>query len=238
MIRLLPMNRSPRWTLLDRIAAHDALALPDVVFAELADRLREAMADKDPGAIRTLSAQLTEILDAARTKAAPEAVRAAQGDPVLADQPSRHAFALGRLSFAQRIAAMHAERRADQSFEEMLTSRSLGPYVRALFENEMTGVDLAAALSHQPETVSRNLKRLRELGAVDFRREGTSLINFLTPAAQQLAEQGLERAVRTRLPPQTRAWVNSENREMPAIMRKPQTFGHEVDGAEDRALAE
>lgn len=224
------MTNVKRWTHLDSLVADQGpLTLPHAVYTELAERLREAAGDKDPTQIRALAAQLEDLLVQASAVAEPEARRAAWRDAASRSTAIGHAFDLGQISFAHQFAADIAAKRADAGFEQLLASESLAPYVQALWADDLTGVELAEEVGHRPETVSRNLRKLREMGAVDYRREGTRLINFLTPATRDLAEQAGGRMMRTRLSPPVRAWARSEKREMPEFMRVAPTFAHQPE---------
>lgn len=99
-----------------------------------------------------------------------------------AHQPQKALYSMGQLSFASRIVSQVLQRRECKAFTELMTTFS--KYIEILSKQECSGVELADKLHVAPETVSRNLKRLRDAGIAEFRREGTLLINFLTPAAK------------------------------------------------------
>ena len=69
---------------------------------------------------------------------------------------------------------------------------------------------------------SRNLKELRSIGAADFRRDGTSLINFLTPAAKLLA--GTTDRGRKHIAEPVRLWVGEKTHEQDPFMRDVPSF--------------
>ncbi|MFK5596155.1 winged helix-turn-helix domain-containing protein [Methylobacterium sp. HMF5984] len=119
--------------------------------------------------------------------AAPEAARrAASGTDAASDHATAHT--LGQISLAQAFAARAYERRPDVTFAATLKEARFEKLVRALAERPMTGVELSDRTDVTPETVSRNLKILRELGVSDYHRDGTRLINFLTPPAMALVK--------------------------------------------------
>lgn len=91
-------------------------------------------------------------------------------------------YFLGQLSFASRFAGMVVQKRECDSFLDLF--KTFSNYIEVLSGRECSGVLLAEALGYAPETVSRHLKRLRDAGIVDYRRERTEFINFLTPAAR------------------------------------------------------
>lgn len=218
------MDHKHRWALLDRLTVDTVVSLPQAIYAELAELLREAMQDRDPAGIRTLATQLADIVKTAMRTASGEARAAAQGRGATVVTPADEAFALGRLGFAYQLAASFADKRTSVEFESTIASVTYAPYVRALLAEELTGTDLAERLGQRVETVSRNLKTLRAIGAVDYRREQTSFINFLTPAARHLLDDGQQSKLRTRLAEPVRDWVRSESQGMPQIMRDVQTF--------------
>lgn len=221
------MDRN-RWTALDRLSAAGVFRLPQAVYAELAVRLREAGQDKDPGHVRALAGQLAEIFAGAIRAASPAAQVAARRESAEVDAAAE-AFALGQLGFAYQVAADLADKRVDAQFEQTLASATYAPYVRALIDEDMTGIELAARLGQRVETVSRNLKVLRAIGAVDYHRDQTSFINFLTPAARHLLERDEEPELRSRLAAPIREWAKREAGEMPGIWREVQTFAQEPD---------
>lgn len=91
-------------------------------------------------------------------------------------------YYMGQLSFASRFAGMVVQKRECGSFLELF--KTFSNYIDVLSGRECSGVVLAELLNYAPETVSRHLKRLRDAGIVDYRRERTEFINFLTPAAR------------------------------------------------------
>ena len=218
------MKSLPRWALLDQLASERGLALPRGIYVELAERIREAIYDKSPDIISRLADQIAEIIVCGSSKASPEATQAVRQEPSATVTSSQEAYALGQLGFAYTLAAHAAEKRVDANFEELLGSEFLTSYVGELLREDLTGVQLATRLAQRPETVSRNLKRLRDIGAVDCRRDGTSFVNFLTPAARHVAEQQQGRQVRTGLARAVRDRLHDEARELPMVMRASQTF--------------
>lgn len=91
-------------------------------------------------------------------------------------------YSMGQLSFASKLAGQVLHKREGEKFTDLLSFYS--KYIDILIDTDCSGVELAGILKVTPETISRNLKRLRDAGIADYRREGTVLINFLTPAAR------------------------------------------------------
>jgi DNA-binding transcriptional ArsR family regulator len=223
------MDIKHRWGLLDRLTADTVFALPQAIYAELAELLRETIQNRDPGGIRALAVQLADILKIATRSASSEARAVAQARDLVDTSPVSEAFTLGRLGFAYQLAASLADKRTHAAFEETLASATYAPYARALLAEELTGIALAERLGQRVETVSRNLKILRSIGAVDYRRDQTSFVNFLTPAARYLFDHGEETIVRTRLAGPVRAFLRDESGDVPKILRDVQTFSREGD---------
>ena len=89
-------------------------------------------------------------------------------------------------------------------------------------------LSLAQICGERTETVSRKLKVLRDLGITDFRRDGTSFVNFLTPAAQAVAGEFIEQP---KPEPVARALPGILSRELekvPAHLRKPVNFASDA----------
>lgn len=157
--------------------------LSPAFFSNLADRLEEALAGHSKETIVGLSAQLIQLFNCQFRAVLPDVRDAVRGKGS-APREVVQAFNLGQIGFAQAFVAQAAERRADDDFVRVLGKPSFAPYLNALSEREMTCQELAQVTRTQPETVSRNLKRLRELGVADFMKDGRSVYNFLTPVAR------------------------------------------------------
>jgi len=232
------MGQENRWIALDRVVAETGFRLPPAIVSELAARLREAIEAKDPATGRGLAAQLNEIVHGLFHEASPEARAAAGDESGRPATPAGQAYALGQAGFAYQLAANLVDRRADANFEDVLRSETFGPYVRALLGEDLSGKQLAAAIGQCEETVSRNLKVLKQIGAVDYRRQKTSFINFLTPAARQVVAQDAGSAVRSRLAEPVRDWARAEAKAILPILRDAQTFAHGDLHRQEPALAD
>lgn len=93
---------------------------------------------------------------------------------------------LGQISFAQNISESILAKKSWTCLEALSENSKYFPYIQILKHEHLSNKDLAAKLGKTPETVSRNLKELREEGITDFRREGVQVVNFLTPGAESL----------------------------------------------------
>jgi DNA-binding transcriptional ArsR family regulator len=104
----------------------------------------------------------------------------------------RQAYVMGQLSLAQSVISSMFSRRADDTFVPTLLQRKYRDILKHLLAKDMTGVDLARLTKSTPETISRKLRLLREMGAADFRKDGTHTVNFLTHVAKAvLADNGV-----------------------------------------------
>lgn len=157
---------------------------PEVVFV-IADRIEAAISSSTRSRLKDLSSQLAglfnKLLRAAPSEAVAEIRRSTPSD-----SSEYAAYMLGQISFAQLLTAQSFERRANDDFITIIHDPRYNNYITALYHQDHTGVDLARINSEVVETVSRKLKRLRELGITDFRREGNRITNFLTPTARSL----------------------------------------------------
>lgn len=214
------------WRFLTELAEAGATAeaLPHNLDSVIAERLEEALAANSRTELDGLKAALADFF-ATLLSRAPDAASAAIRGAASAPTASVAAFALGQIAFAQHVAAQAAERRADDRFTAVFSNASLTPYVRALAKQDHTGRELAAALKLREETVSRKLTELRELGVVDFRRDGVRAYNFLTPQARA-AYEGLAAPealphrdpVKVRMVRDRQSGVSDEFKEWPTLV--------------------
>jgi len=218
-----------RWALLESIQERlNSLSdLPPEIMIAIADRLEEAISASSRTPLRALSDQLAGLFNKLLRTAPIEAVNAVRGT-ASADAAESAAYMLGQVSFAQLLAAQTAERRADDDFLVVIRDHRYENYIRALSTQDCTGVELAEITGERVETVSRKLKTLRELGITDFRREGTKLLNFLTPATCAVVS-GLEtltcNTLLTVAPPKPN--LSDIFDDLPAYMHKPAIFGRD-----------
>jgi DNA-binding transcriptional ArsR family regulator len=168
--------------------------IPLSEFAAIAEQIEEALVAHDRTSMDRLQSKLENLL-VDTLKSAPTAAAAAVRGSAHQDSPEVFAYVLGQLSFGQAVVAQAAERRADNGFLQMLHSAKYAKYVEVLAKDDLNGKQLAELTGETVETVSRKLKELRAAGAVDFRREGTSNLNFLTAAAKSCSHSSESFAV-------------------------------------------
>lgn len=175
------------WQLLEEVQASlkQPSDLPGGILYAIAERLDEAISAPSRAPLEALEPQLAGLF-AHLLKIAPEAAINAVRLAASSGEAEQAAYTLGQISFAQLLAAQARERRVGDDFEQLLRDSRYKTYVDALAIKDYTGVELAEICGERVETVSRKLKQLRELGITEFRREGTSYYNFLTPAARSL----------------------------------------------------
>jgi DNA-binding transcriptional ArsR family regulator len=149
----------------------------------LARSVEDAVVSPKRATLVKLAEGLTRLVEGQFQALAPSIRKAAAHAP---DAPSEtvQAFRLGQISFAQTLVSQAAEQRADDGFLSLLSSSAFAPYIHALMAGELTSTELADAVGERPETVSRKLKQLREIGITDYRRDGQHVANFLTQTAR------------------------------------------------------
>jgi DNA-binding transcriptional ArsR family regulator len=177
------------WRLLARLADEGVSPsnLPANIESVIAERLEEALGAPSRAELDALKLDLADFFAVLLRRAPADAAAAVRG-AADASEAGVAAFWLGQIAFAQHAAAQAADRRADDRFAPVFANPTLTPYIRVLAQKDYTGRELAAALDLREETVSRRLTELRELGVVDYRRDGTSFYNFLTPQARAAFE--------------------------------------------------
>jgi DNA-binding transcriptional ArsR family regulator len=179
-----------RWLLLEKIQQEltTPADLPRGLMSAMVERLDEALLSPSRAQLDALAEQFTGLFEQL-VKITPPDIALAALQSNQPDSPERIGYTLGQVGFAQLLAAQAAARRVDDSFAPLLNDSRYKPYVDLLAENELTGKELAAKIDEVEETVSRKLRFLREQGITEFRREGTRLFNFLTPAAQSIINE-------------------------------------------------
>lgn len=151
-----------------------------------ANRLEDALSSPQNSSVVALKEELGSGLRAALSSAPEEVVSAVQSENYASSY--RKAYLLGQVGMAHTLASRSVARRGSEEFESTLTSDAFRSYLLALIEAPLTNTELASVTGERLETVSRKLKKLRNLGATDFRREGQLVQNFLTPPARAIAE--------------------------------------------------
>ena len=189
------MDNIDRWGKLDDLTK-DFKGFSNIspsLMSALGEHMEEAIAasSREPSAV--LSDQLSALF-VRLVQAAPErAAQAVRGE--LPDSAERAAYLIGQIEYAQMFSAQIANHMVSDTFTQMLCDARYQPLVRALCEREeLSNTKLSEIIGETTESVSRKLSLLREEGICYFRKEGTTRINFLTPAAMAAySEQQSER---------------------------------------------
>lgn len=208
------------------VGVHDGKGVGASFFTSAARRLEDGILSPTSGPLELLSDSFSSLLRLAISKAPGAVVRAISSAGSL-DEPLSAAFVLGQLSFAHQVTAGAKGRRSGDALARKLVEPRFAIYVEALRKENLSGKQLADRCGQRVETVSRNLAELRELGLTDFRREGTSAVNFLTPIAQAILVGVAGQSVDTRaMPPsslaveQLRKSLKPEMQRMPLIQKR------------------
>ncbi len=178
------------WAFLEELAIEPAETggydLGDSIATLLAERLTSAVCAENGVALAFAETALQRLylqLLRASPESASDAARGEDGG----GSPEAAAFALGQVGLAHAVAAAAAAKRVDPAFERRLLSRQFEQVVRALIDHSLAGREIADLLGKDEADISRRLKILRRMGAVECRREGNRIVNFLTEAARTVA---------------------------------------------------
>jgi DNA-binding transcriptional ArsR family regulator len=182
------MSKAPVLTL-DLLASPSAVA-PDKIqegfFLSLAQRIERTITGASRQPLHALSIKLNEAFDYSYTLADDETRKS------LRDQiPGAilQAYRLGQLNYAQSVVSKAVDKRVSDQFLAEFKKDKYKDIIKALWHEELKCGALADATGESDENTSRKLKKLRELGITDFWREGTSIYNFLTPAAKSIVPE-------------------------------------------------
>lgn len=152
---------------------------------QVAEELEEALCDPRPDSLKAISAELG-ILFKSVFQALPSNHKEAIRNSLNAANTDGHLFVAGQIGFAKHFASVAMAKRAENDFYDLFKASWVKPYIRALATSDLSSSELAKVIEAEPETVSRNLRKLRDVGISEFRKDGRSVINFLTPAAREL----------------------------------------------------
>ena len=182
---------TPRFTEVDPILAQ-CLALPahewpENLMSVLIARIENAFQDERSTSMTALHNQLERLLTHV-LKEAPDEVRTSvlsnQGNPAI-----RIAYVLGRLSFAQELAATVALHRPDDAFFEVFKDALAVKILTHLKDGPSFKADIARLKGIPTTMLDLKMKELRAKGLVDFRMgsgpgAASSAEYFLTLAAE------------------------------------------------------
>jgi DNA-binding transcriptional ArsR family regulator len=205
--------------------ARDARLSPPI-FAAIADRLRTAIEAPETERIDE-AATMIELLFRELVAKSSHAVRTASRGDGEADIAA--GYALGKVAFAQLLAARIADTRADGRFVEHLRDLRYLPLVRALHDGPLNVNALREQVGERLETVSRKLGGLRALGIVVSKKHGNVVVNMLSPAARAMVEQlGLapvaEEPVQTVKAPRAKEMIRTKRERLDDYMKEAAHF--------------
>jgi DNA-binding transcriptional ArsR family regulator len=163
--------------------------IPRHWWTTLNKRIERALLSSKRGQIENLNATVAAMSERFFRNAPSRVQSAIQVPEDVEGAELRDAYVLGRLGSAQHLLSQALFSRADDLFAPTMQDRQYQSYVRALLDDDLSNTELGGRIEEAPETVSRKLRVLRQLGITDFRREGTFTINFLTSPAGTVARQ-------------------------------------------------
>lgn len=155
-------------------------SLTPSTFGNLAMRVEELLSLGTVDELKALEGQLAAVfkdrLRRLSTEARGQILDRTAGDAMAS-------FEAGRLSFAHLLVSQVAVRRAPERLAGQVRKKAFARYVEALRAGEKSNQELIDLVQEADATVSRKLRLLRTAGITGFRKEGRSVLNFLTTAA-------------------------------------------------------
>lgn len=151
----------------------------------IADFLESAMLSPTRDGLEQISDELIRLFEVAIQRAPKASVDSILNEEQL-HTSDRASYMLGQISFAQLMASSALEHKVSKKFLDAMADSVNFKYLAELASGERTNIQLSESVGQTVENVSRRLKRLRELGITDFRRNGVSVLNFMTPPAMSL----------------------------------------------------
>lgn len=218
------MSQERRVFFKDLASAPDSpLGVHPAISSVIATYLGEAIINKNRSSLADISDDIVTLFQES-VKAAPEDVADAALDEEVLNE-LRSAFMLGQFSFAQLISGALLSRRGDESGKEALLDSVNRKYLCSLYHADATNTELAEITDYRVETVSRHLRKLRELGLVDYRREGVNVLNFLTPYARTMLEKDMPDSGIEKVTKQVKEKLNDASKTLPPEMKAFMGFG-------------
>ncbi|MFK9080468.1 winged helix-turn-helix domain-containing protein [Pseudomonas neuropathica] len=188
----------------------------------IASYLSDAINNRSRNQLAEISDDLAGLFKDSLRIAPAEVVDAVLGEDL--DSVVRTSYELGQLSFSRLISSSILARRMDDGGEEVILDSTNKKYLCALYSNDLTNTELSDVTHQRVETVSRRVKKLRDLGFLDFRREGVNVVNFLTPFARATLEsQGYVGS--GKVAPAAKVMLEELNKKVPVLMKEFPLFG-------------
>ncbi|MEE4130510.1 helix-turn-helix domain-containing protein [Pseudomonas viridiflava] len=204
-------------------APESPLGVDPAISSVIATYLGEAIINKNRSSLADISDDIVALFQESVKAAPDDVVDAALDEDVFNDL--RSAFILGQFSFAQLISGVLLSRTADESSKDALLDLVTRKYLCSLYHADSTNTELAEITEYRVETVSRHLRKLRELGLVDYRREGVNVLNFLTPYARTMLEKNMPESGVEKVTRQVKEKLNDASKAVPLVMKEFLGFG-------------
>lgn len=201
-----------------------ALGLSAEIGPIIADYLESAMLSPSRDGLEQVSDELVCLFENLIRRAPKVSVESVLGDDS-ADINNRASYVLGQVSFAQLLASSALEHKVSKRFLEAMSDSVNLKYLSEMRDREITNVELSEKVGQTVESVSRRLKRLRQLGITDFRRNGVSVLNFMTPPAVSLFDEMNPRVVAKKVTPAAVQKVRCATLNLGSHMNAFQMFG-------------
>lgn len=189
----------------------------------VATYLSEAIINSNRGPLAEISDDVTALFQES-VKVAPEEVVDAVFDEDALNN-LRSAFMLGQFSFAHIISGALLSKRINDNGKEELLDTVTRKYLCSLYHEDASNTELAEITGYRVETVSRRLRKLRELGLVDYRREGVNVLNFLTPYARAMLEKNMPESGVEKVTKKVKDQLNDASKTVPPVMKVFIGFG-------------
>ncbi|MBX8532856.1 winged helix-turn-helix domain-containing protein [Pseudomonas cichorii] len=190
----------------------------------IADYLESAMLSPTRDGLEQVSDELIFLFESLIKRAPKTSVDSVLGDE-FTDICNRTSYILGQVSFAQLLASSALEHKVSKKFLEAMSDSVNLKYLTEMRDGEKTNVELSERVSQTVENVSRRLKRLRQLGITDFRRNGVSVLNFITPSAMSILEEAHPRAAEKKITPAAVQKIKCATSNLDSHMNAFQNFG-------------
>lgn len=175
------------------------LGLSSNIGEVITDYVERALAGSSRARSYELEQELVNLLHEVLKRCPLEALLAVQGMED-AGETAQAAYVMGQISFAQALVSQNVAHKVCDEFKAAVLHELNVDYVRALYSCDLTNKQLVGIVGKVEESVSRRLKKLREWGITDSRKQGVNVINFLTPAARKVFENSGRLEQKCKLP--------------------------------------
>lgn len=214
---------------LDKLLAN--VETPNMLKAEhmsaLATQIESAISSPTQLKLNSMSLRLITLFNNLLKTVSPEVLSAIRNSSSI-DSQARSSYMMGQLSFAQVLVSKTLSLRPEDDFFEIMYDKGYVRYIAGMLSGPLSNTELSEVSGERVETVSRKIKKLRQLGICDFRREGVSVLNFLTPPAKFSIDPSRLPKKETPEPELSSLDLSSLTIGVPEYMKHPQTFAIKV----------